>query len=269
MSLEKRMNEMIRKYKIKRDSLLDQHFMIDENIIKKIVSSAEIRDERVVEIGSGLGFVTRELVKTKGKITTIEIDENLEKIVREIKNIKTICGNALDIIQKINFDKLVSNTPYSICEPLIQILVRKKFKKALLSVPKAFGYRLLNRDGIGLLAQIFFEIKILFEIPKEAFRPKPNVNTVFITLEHRKKVYYKKNIKDFILKELVLQQTKKLKNALVEAIINAEKLLDKSSTKRKSKELINNLKLNNFISEQKIKDINLKALVDIINDIEI
>ncbi|MBU0530675.1 MAG: methyltransferase, partial [Nanoarchaeota archaeon] len=143
MSLEKRMNDLIMKYKVRPDALLDQSFMIDERMIKRIVSKACIKPgETVLEIGAGIGFLSIELVRTGGKVTSVELDERLRPILKEeLKGtgIKIVCGNALEYIKGKGFDKIVSNTPYSICEPLVQRLTKTKFKEAFLSVPKRFA----------------------------------------------------------------------------------------------------------------------------------
>jgi len=268
MRLENEMDEILVRHGIETNQLLDQSFMIDEAMIKKIVSTADIQpNESVVEIGAGIGFVSRELAKTGARIVSIDIDPKLEKILKsQLKgtNVRVVLGNALKFMKNENFDKIVSNTPYSITEPLIKELAYMKFKQAYLSVPKKFAYRLLKRDGVGMFAQIFFDVEILFDIPKKSFKPSPNVNTVFIKIEHRSKEYYKKHIQDFILKELLLQKTKKLRNAIIEATINLGKMHGKKMTKNESKDLIKGFNLNNTVLENKINHINLKMLVDII-----
>jgi len=269
MSLEKRLDFLMKKHKVRPDSLLDQSFMIDESMIKRIVDASEIRPgESVIEIGAGMGFLTKELAKTKARVIAIEIDKRLETILKdELKGtgVNVVCGNILSVIRKIEFDKIVSNIPYSICESLVQRLTALEFKGAYLSVPKTFAYRLLKREGLGLIAQTFFDIEILFDIPKKAFMPTPKANTVFIRIEHRDEDYYKNHLNDFILRELILQKTKKLRNAFREALINKDKLLGKKLTKKEANETIKSLNLNNELLEQKMKHTDLKTLVDIIN----
>jgi len=258
---------LIKKYKITPDALLDQSFMLDKIFLKKIVDSCQIKPgETVLEIGAGMGTLTKELAKTGASITAVEIDARLQKALKhELRgtDVKIVQGNALTYIRKNEFDKIVSNTPYAICEPLVHSLTRMRFREAYLSVPKKFGYRLLENQGIGMFVQIFFDVEILFQVPKNVFEPAPNVNTVFIRIKPKTKEYYKNNPGDFVLKELLLQKTKKLRNGLMEAIINKEALLGNKITKKQSKETIKNMNLNIKLLDQKINSINLKGLADI------
>jgi 16S rRNA (adenine1518-N6/adenine1519-N6)-dimethyltransferase len=264
MNLEKRMEELMGRHGIEPDSLLDQSFMVDEGMIKSVVTASGVKaGETVVEVGAGIGFVSRELARTGARVVSIEIDKRLGTILKdELRGagVKIVCGNALKEIRKIRFDRVVSNTPYSVCEPLVQELAHLNFKQVCLSVPKRFAYRLLERKGLGLVAQAFFDIEILFDIPKSAFKPAPKVSTVFIKICHRGKGYYKKHMEDFILRELVLQRTKMLRNALMEAVINWNGLIGKNMTKNQARETIKSLNLNNELLGKRIKHIDVKQL---------
>jgi len=254
MNLKDYTESLVKKYSIILKP--DQNFMIDEKLIKKIVSCAKIKpDETILEIGAGLGFLTKEIARS-GSVIAVELDSSLETILKkEIENskMKIVTGNILDLINNLEFDKIVSNIPYSICESLLQKLTKIKFDLAVLTVPKSFAYRLIKENTkLYYFSRAFFSAKILFDVPKEAFYPKPNTSSTVIELKPKTKKEYRKEKIDYILRELFLQGEKKLKNSLREAIINLNKeILGKNLTKRKSKGLIEELKIADKILEKR------------------
>lgn len=226
----------------------DQHFMTDLEAIRGIVSASEIkRNETVLEIGAGKGFLTRELAK-RAKVIAIEIDKALEKDLR--KNLQgleaeLIFGNALKILKKeeIRFDKIVSNIPYAISESLLQEMVFLDFKSAVLTLPKSFVERLEARPGdkrfskLSILAREFFEIKTLFAIPREAFHPKPKTRSVAVFLEFRDK--------KSLFCRVFLQRKMKLKNAIMRGLFETKKY-----PKNQARKHIKSLKFNNLLEKK-------------------
>ena len=184
----------------------DQHFMIDVEVAKNIVSFLDIKEnEKVLEIGSGKGVLTQFL---KGNITIVEVDKKLCKRLKEkFPNIKIINANILDY--NGNFDKIISNVPYSICEPLMNKLVKTNFKKAILTVPDKF----LEKGVLNLVMKHFFEINKIIDINKHAFYPVPKVDSKVLEIKHKKL-----NLKEELLKNIYIQSDKKLKNVLKEKI---------------------------------------------------
>ena len=180
----------------------DQHFLMDFEIAKKIVSFLKIKEnEKVLEIGPGKGILTQYL---KGNITVVEIDKNLCKELKEkFPNIKIINTNILKYNN--NFDKIISNVPYSICEPLINKLIKIKFKKAVLTLPINF----MNEGVLNLIMPYFFEINKLMQIGRVAFYPMPRVNSKVLEIKHKEL-----NGKEKLLRKIYIQSDKKLKNTL-------------------------------------------------------
>jgi len=239
-------------------SELDQHFMIDQALIRKIVSLAGIRKgETVLEIGAGKGTVTKEIAKKAGRVIAIEIDPELGRGLRGLKlpNVDVKLQNALDFLdtQKPKFDRIVSNTPYSICEALVRRLPHFEFSKGVFAFPKSFAYRLLEkgerRTRLSFVSQEFFQIKLGQEIPKKAFSPAPKTSSVIVVLAPRRK--------KSLPAALLLREKMLLKNALREAI--CEGVLGRKSTKREAKKAIKSLKINNLLLEKKIADLDEKG----------
>ena len=184
----------------------DQHFMIDVEVAKNIVSFLDIKEnEKVLEISSGKGVLTQFL---KGDITIVEVDKKLcKKLKEKFPNIKIINANILDY--NGNFDKIISNVPYSICEPLMNKLVKTNFKKAILTVPDKF----LEKGVLNLVMKHFFEINKIIDINKHAFYPVPKVDSKVLEIKHKKL-----NLKEELLKNIYIQSDKKLKNVLKEKL---------------------------------------------------
>jgi 16S rRNA A1518/A1519 N6-dimethyltransferase RsmA/KsgA/DIM1 with predicted DNA glycosylase/AP lyase activity len=231
---------------------LDQHMMVDRGLIRKIVSAAGIKhDETVLEIGAGSGNLTIELAKKAGKVIAIEADERFRDDLESIGNADIVFGNALEIIDKLNidnlkFDKIVSNLPYSICEPLMQRLPFCSFSLAVLTVPKGFAYRvLMGRTRLGLVMRELFEISVLFDVPKDAFEPRPGTGSVAISVRPKKE--------KSLLSAMLLHPGMKVKNAIMRALFERQKM-----TKNQARKAIKSLKLNNKLLEKTVRDVGLE-----------
>ena len=245
----------------KPDPSRDQHFVTDIRILEKMVSLARVGPEDVVlEIGAGAGTLTECLSKRGASVIAVESDRRFEESLRKLKheNLKVIYGNALEVMKDIEFSKVVSNIPYSICEPLLNILFRKKFEIAVLSVPEKFYRRISSRPGKGgysLLAmktQSFFNVKFGFRVPRKCFHPEPGTESVVITLEPLPREDYEKHPEKYIMREMFLQRKKKLKNALMEALINLNRdIFDREFTKNMARDMIREMRIGSRILEKR------------------
>ena len=189
----------------------DQHFMVDIDLIERIVEYADLKEnEKVIEIGPGSGNLTRFLAR-KVKIEAFEMDNAFIDELEKIKNVKVVKGNALELLPR-EFDKLVSNIPYSISEPLIKKLMHCDFKLAILTVSKSFADILIRDETkIGLISKYFFEIKILEEVPPSSFSPLPKVVSAIVEIKPNE-------TESKAIKELLLQEDKKVANAIRETL---------------------------------------------------
>lgn len=177
-------------------SMLDQHFMVDEKVIKNIVDYAVLeKSDIVLEIGSGPGALTKEL-KKKCSVVTIEIDPKFSADIQ---------GNALKV-KFPKFNKIVSNLPYSICEALFWRLIRHDFENCVLTVPKSFFTKLGGSGKLGLVTWYCFDASFGFDVDRDAFDPVPKTDSCVFSLAPKKSK----------LKELFKQYDKKLLNALIE-----------------------------------------------------
>ena len=238
----------------------DQIFLLDEDILNKIVSIANLKKADVVlEIGAGEGNLTKKLAERVERVYAIEEDEELAKKLRknleEMDNVIIIVGNALKI-KFPSFNKSVSNLPYSILEPLLKKLTKYDFDYCIFLVPSKFYYRLTAKEGealfskLSIFANLFYKIEYLDKIPKEAFYPKARREGILVRLSHKQSW----NLREEVLKELFRQDDKKLKNALREGLIKAFNKFGSALTKRQAREMIERLDINPFLLERKVSE---------------
>ena len=164
MALLSRIKQLCSLYNIVPSPLKDQHFLIDDNIFQKIIKSGNLdHKDIVVEIGTGIGILTQELAKKAGKVIAIELDYSLNKILRETlpENVKIIFSNALEVLPAQNdFNKIIANIPYQICEPLFHYLcTAKNVQLSVLMVPLSFA-KIVQEHPIF---SAFLDVKIIIQ----------------------------------------------------------------------------------------------------------
>ncbi len=239
MSLYNRILMLLKQHDLSPNVLKDQHFCINQDVLRTIIKSAQLEeDDVIVEIGPGLGILTLDLASKIKKVIAIEIDEQLKPVLESMpKNVELIFGNALEILPTRNdFNKIVSNLPYQICEPVLQYLTTAKHvERAVLTVPRVFALKAQEHP----IFSAFFTITIVEEVPKEAFYPQPRVKSAVITVVPRKEW----NDGEFIIRKLHLQRDKKLRNGLRDALIDLYELKEKKLTKKQASEMIDSFKL--------------------------
>jgi 16S rRNA (adenine1518-N6/adenine1519-N6)-dimethyltransferase len=274
-----KMDFLLKKYNIELKPDLDQHFMTDSGLIKKIVDSAKITSkDTVLEIGTGFGFLTLEVSKKSKKVITIDIEELFVPVLKQMfknkKKIEFIQDDALKLLNKIKFDKLISNTPYAISEPLLQQLAGKEFDLAILTLPANFSKIITaepsdkNYSKLSLFVQSFFKIKVIGDVPRKAFYPEPKTESSIIKIIPMSRSDYKKDKQKYIFRFLFLRSEMKLKNAFREALIDLnKKILGKNFTKRKSREIIKNLNLDEKTLNKKVNELKISELKEILDKI--
>src|SRR5581483_8010420 len=167
------------------DPLHDQFFLLDDEILQKIVSFADLtKEDTVLEVGAGTGNLTFKLAQKAGRVISFEIDKKFKPYFANApKNIEMHFEDAWDYVQlhgkfvkKKEYNKVVSNIPYSFIEPLLHNLTFLTYDKVILLVPKR-TLKTLSTSGVFTS---FFIFKILLEVPKENFNPVPRTNSVVI-----------------------------------------------------------------------------------------
>lgn len=244
--------EILKKYKIRADKSLGQNFLVNDDVIDKIIEASNISEnDLIIEIGPGLGVLTNRLLEKCNNVVAVELDKRMVKIIEErfYKNI----SNNLEIInddilkvdlsnliqtkkQKSNIKsvKIVANLPYYISTPIIMKLLEQKLQidEIIVMVQKEVAERLIAQTGTRLSGAItyaveyFAEASKVIEVPKESFIPSPKVESEVIKLKVRKtpkiEVKDEKLLFDIIQKSFT-QRRKTLANALVNYNISKSK----------------------------------------------
>jgi 16S rRNA (adenine1518-N6/adenine1519-N6)-dimethyltransferase len=217
---------LLKKYNIKGGTF-DQHFLTDTGYLDSIVDASELKSEDVVlEIGAGIGNLTERLARKAKKVIAIELDPVLVNILHDrfddIENIEIIVGNALNI-DFPEFDKVVSNLPYSISSEITFKLLRHKFKLGILMYQYEFAARMVShpdcKDYSRLTVDTFYfaEASILMKVPKGAFQPAPEVDSSVVKLVPRPAPFEVRDEAFFLdfVAAVFNQRRKKLRNAIL------------------------------------------------------
>ncbi|MEM2151242.1 MAG: 16S rRNA (adenine(1518)-N(6)/adenine(1519)-N(6))-dimethyltransferase RsmA [Candidatus Bathyarchaeia archaeon] len=226
MSLLDETKKILKRYGIHPRKRLSQNFLIEGEILDRMISYASIcEDDTVLEIGAGLGFLTERLAKVSRQVIAVEVDPHLIKILnhrlRNYKNVRVLRGDILKIPAPA-FDKVVSVPPYSISSPLLFWLLERDFKCAVLTFQEEFSRRLAalpgTRDYGRLTVAVYYhaEVELLDHIPKELFWPTPKVNSMIVRLKPRKPPFQVDDEMGFFdfIRTVFTQKNKKLRNAV-------------------------------------------------------
>ena len=249
---------LMKKYNIKANKSLGQNFLIDDDVIDKIVDGAEVeKDDIVIEIGPGLGSMTKILLERARKVICIELDPKMIKILHDrfiaYSNIEIINEDVLKIdLNKLIEDellneknirdvKIVANLPYYITTPIIMKLIESnlKIESITVMIQKEVADRLIeipsgkNTGAITYTVYYYCDSENIGIVDNTSFIPMPEVTSEIIRLKLRKepkvqvedeKLFFK------IIKCAFMQRRKTLLNSLNNAGIfkdkkHAEKVL--------------------------------------------
>lgn len=176
---------------------LGQNFLVDKNIAELEVKHADIKNTDVVlEIGPGLGILTKILAEKAKRIIAIEIDENLINKLREIlpQNVDLVHDDTLNVDFETlpRFNKIVSNLPYQISSPITFKILDYDFELAVFIYQKEFAARLVASQGSKNYSRLSVGIyyksicEIIRTVPKTCFRPQPKVDSAIVKMTPRK-----------------------------------------------------------------------------------
>ena len=234
--------EILNKYNIKANKRFGQNFLIDDNVLNKIINVADIKEnELVIEIGPGLGNLSEYILLNSTYALLIEIDNNMITILSDrlsrYNNYKLVNKDILKIeidsyIEEIENNrnisftnvKVIANLPYYITTPIlfkllqdskrineIVVMVQKEVAQRMVAKPKTKDYGILT-----LMVEYLTNSEIMIDVPRSSFIPAPNVDSAVIKLVKNDK--YKIENEE-VLFELIhkafAQRRKKMVNSLV------------------------------------------------------
>lgn len=230
-------SEILNKFGLTAQKRYGQNFLIDSNILEKIVASAGITEEdTVLEIGPGIGTLTQHLAEAAKKVICVEIDKNmipvLEYTLADFDNVTVINQDILkaDIVNILKENgvesaKVVANLPYYITTPIIMELLEKDLpiESITVMIQKEVAERMQTGPGskdygaLSLAVAFYSKAEVKMTVSPNCFIPRPNVDSAVIRLDKLKEpaVKVKDRAEMFrIIKGAFEQRRKTLTNAL-------------------------------------------------------
>jgi 16S rRNA (adenine1518-N6/adenine1519-N6)-dimethyltransferase len=227
LNLLRRTKNLLRLYGVSPKKRLGQHFTVDMDLLQRLVSHGSITsDDVVLEVGAGLGFLTRLLSRECKKVIAVEVDPALVRILKEqlhkLQNVDLIEGDILEVSLPA-FNKVVSAPPYSISSPLLFRLLESKFDWAVLILQKEFAERLAasvgTKDYGRLTVNIYYraDVELLDSVPRKMFYPPPDVDSLMLRMKPREPPFQVEDEETFfeLVQALFTQRNKKVRNALI------------------------------------------------------
>lgn len=245
---------LMNKYNIQANKSLGQNFLIDENVINTAIEKSNInKEDLVIEIGPGLGTLTKYLLESAGRVVCVELDKRMINILNErfflYENFEVINADILktdlnkiikEAKEKYNLKnaKIVANLPYYITTPIIMQLLENKIDIECITVmiQKEVADRLAEIPGgknTGAITYTVYYYGIaekLLEVPNTSFVPEPSVTSEVIKINIRKEPAVKVNNEEGFFKLIkisFLQRRKTLLNALSNNGISSKEELTK------------------------------------------
>ncbi|MDY2735198.1 16S rRNA (adenine(1518)-N(6)/adenine(1519)-N(6))-dimethyltransferase RsmA [Intestinibacter sp.] len=238
LSSHRATKEIVNKHNFKFSKSLGQNFLIDDNVIDKIIAGSRLSEtDKIIEVGPGIGTLTREMGKTAQNVVAIEIDKTLIPILKEtladLDNVEVVNEDILkvDIQGLINEKldggpvKLIANLPYYITTPIVMkfleedipvtdivVMVQKEVADRMNAKPSTNDY-----GALSVAVQYYCDTEIVAKAPRHMFVPQPNVDSIVIGLHVRSERKYKVDNEDIFFKTVKAsfgQRRKTLLNSL-------------------------------------------------------
>ncbi|ADL11609.1 16S rRNA (adenine(1518)-N(6)/adenine(1519)-N(6))-dimethyltransferase RsmA [Acetohalobium arabaticum] len=233
--------EILEENGIQLKKSLGQNFLVDRNIIDKIIVSADLTSyDHVIEIGPGIGSLTQRLAEGAKAVWAIELDERFIKILEEnlsnYNNVNFIQADALEydfeqLLTKLSGEsiKVVANLPYYITTPIIMRLLEEKlpFERVVVMVQKEVAERIVAtpEDGkkygsLSLAVRYYSQPEITGTVPRTVFMPQPKVDSAIVKMEIRDKPPVEVKDEELLFKviQAAFQQRRKtIRNSLSKA----------------------------------------------------
>ena len=279
MSIYKETEFIMKKYHIRADKSLGQNFLVDDEAVSGIVEAANVsKDDLIIEIGPGLGTLTKELLEKAGKVICIELDKRMIDILHDrfslYKNFQVINDDVLkvdlkELIQKekIKNAKIVANLPYYITTPIIMKLLedRLDIETITVMIQKEVADRLVTEPGTGDTGAITYAIHYytkpsrVLEVQNTSFIPAPKVNSTVIRLEVLKEPVVKVDDEKALF-ELIKYAFMQKRKTLVNSLTNCGKY----GTKEQIEKVLTDLNIDLRIRPEKITLEQFAKMVELI-----
>jgi len=265
MDLISQTKKICQQYNIKPARSKGQNFLIKEKFYNKIIKAADLNESDVaLEVGSGLGLLTEKLAQHVKKVIAVELDDKLAGILenKKIKNLEVVNENIL----KISNDqfpifnqfpmadgqcppyKVVANLPYNITSRFLRKFleeVENKPEMMVLMVQKEVAERIIAKPPkmslLSVACQFYADVKIIANVPKDAFWPEPKVDSAIIILKVHK-----------VIKSIKSEEDEKKFFKLVRAGFSAKRKQLQGNLKKELK--INSEEIKKILEENNLKE---------------
>lgn len=239
--------DLLKQYGLRADKRLGQNFLQDPHALQKIAHLAEIRPtDTVLEIGPGLGSLTRHLAAVAQKVVAVELDEKLfpplEAVIAPYRNVQLVHGDILGIEPKEIIEQgdylVVANIPYYITSTVIRHLLESdpNPRRIVLTIQKEVAERICAGHGdmslLALSVQVYGKPHIAAQISADAFFPAPKVDSSVLVVDIYPEPLVARDLLDvffLLIKAGFSQKRKKLRNSISAGMhqspVEAEKLL--------------------------------------------
>jgi 16S rRNA (adenine1518-N6/adenine1519-N6)-dimethyltransferase len=190
--------ELLRRYGLRPDKRLGQNFLIDQAALQRVVDSAQIEpQDQVLEIGPGLGSLTRLLGQQARRVVAVELDANLIPVLEDVlgssANLEIVQGDilALDpsrLIEEPGY-LVVANIPYYITSALLRHLLEasRPPRRLVLTIQREVAERICSTSGkmslLSLSVQVYGQPEIVARIPAGAFYPPPKIDSAVVRVD--------------------------------------------------------------------------------------
>lgn len=214
--------EIIKQIRINKK--LGQNFLINKHIAEFEASFG--KNKNVIEIGSGLGILTQELVKVSNKVISIEKDDKLYRLLKneysDNEKLKLINNDVFKINESefTDYNILISNIPYNLSSKILTLLAKLEIS-AVLCLQKEFVEHMTAKPNskkyskLSVFSYLQFKIKVLKKINGNNFYPRPKINSTIIFLEFKNSI---DEHKLELVSLLMMHKNKKIRNAFIDSI---------------------------------------------------
>lgn len=251
--------EIVKKHGFRFSKSLGQNFLINDNIIEDIVDGANAGpNDKIIEVGPGIGTLTRELASRAEKVMVVEIDKALIPILGEtladFDNISIVNQDIMKADIKSLIDenlyggpvKLVANLPYYITTPIIMRFLEEEINVSdiVIMVQKEVAERMNAKPGkkdygaLSVAVQYYCDTEIIAKVPRHLFVPQPNVDSIVIALRVRPEKKYEVDNEEIFFKVV------------------------KASFGQRRKTLLNSLTSMGILEKSKIAEVLLESEID-------
>lgn len=273
----KYVKEIIDRYGFKFSKSLGQNFLIDGNIVRKIVQGANItKEDYVLEVGPGIGTLTEELALNAKKVVSVELDRSLlpvlEDTLQAYDNVEIVHGDILKIDVKKIIDekfgggpvKVVANLPYYVTTPILGMFLEENLniESITVMIQKEVADRMVASHGsktygsLSVFVNFYSKPEIILKAPKTVFMPQPKIDSSVIKLNIKKEL---PDVNSEQLFKVVKAGFSKRRKTVLNALSSYGFDLDKEFIKESLEEIgispeirAENLSLEDFINISKI-----------------